>query len=149
MIDFDIIGISYYPLWSSVTLENIEATIRRFRAKYGKDIVIVETAYLWTLKWKDAAPNLAEKTSLVPGYPASKDGQRRYNIDLMQSVISGGGLGIVYWEPGWISTRCRTRWGLGSHAENEALFDYRRSELHQGADFLSHKYTPAEAGIDK
>jgi arabinogalactan endo-1,4-beta-galactosidase len=58
-------------------------------------------------------------------------------IDLMQAVVDGGGLGVVYWEPAWISSACATRWGQGSHWENATLFDYAHAELHQGSSFLN------------
>ena len=140
ILDFDIIGFSYYSTWSSVPLNLIEYTVARLRHRYAKDVVIAETAYPWTLQGNDWANNLAGSSALATGYPASTAGQRRYNIDLMQAVLDGGGLGIVYWEPAWITSACETRWGAGSHAENRALFDYQRSELHEGADFLDRDY---------
>ena len=138
--DFDILGLSYYPKWSDVAFADIGEAIRRFREKYGKDVVVVETAYPWTLAWNDEAGNLLGEDSLEEGYPATIDGQRRFLVDLMQSVVDGGGLGIVYWEPAWISSDCRTRWGQGSHWENAALFHYDKAQLHQGAQFFGHDY---------
>lgn len=138
---FDIIGVSYYAKWSKMPLNRVEQAIRGLRHRYGKDIVIVETAYPWTLGYNDEAHNILGADSLVDGYPATQDGQRRILIDLMATVLRGGGLGVVYWEPAWVSSRCNTRWGRGSHWENAALFDFRPGNLHQGADFLSHDYS--------
>ena len=138
--DFDIIGFSYYPRWSNVSLTHIDETVAWMRNRYGKDIVVAETAYPWTLAGNDSASNLGGQDWLIEGYPASTDGQRRYNIDLMQATLDGGGLGTVYWEPAWISTRCSTRWGQGSHWENQTFFDYENSQLHEGADYLSRDY---------
>ena len=140
VLDFDMIGFSYYSARSSVPLNLIEYAVARLQRRYARDVVIAETAYPWTLRGNDPANNLAGSRALAPGYPATRDGQRRYMIDLTQAVLDGGGLGVVYWEPAWITTDCGTRWGVGSHAENRALFDYERSELHRGADFLSHDY---------
>ena len=140
VIDFDIIGFSYYSAWSNVRLIYIDETIAWMRNRYDKDIVIAESAYPWTLSGNDSANNLGGQEWLVDGYLASTDGQRQYNIDLMQAALDGGGLGIIYWEPAWISTQCSTRWGQGSHWENLTFFDYERSELHEGGDFLSHEY---------
>ena len=139
--DFDLIGVSYYAKWSTTPFNRVEETVRRLRHRYGKDVVIVETAYPWTLGYNDSANNILGADSLVDGYPATQDGQRRILIDLMRAVLTGGGLGVVYWEPAWVSSRCRTRWGQGSHWENAALFDFRPGNLHQGADFLSHDYS--------
>lgn len=133
--DFDIIGLSYYEKWSSMPLAAIGPKVARLRAKYGKDVVIVETAYPWTLKWNDQMGNLLGEDSLSPGYEASPEGQRRYLVQLQQSVTANGGLGIVYWEPAWISSSCKTRWGTGSSWENAALFDFK-GRLLPGAAFL-------------
>jgi arabinogalactan endo-1,4-beta-galactosidase len=137
LLDFELIGVSYYPKWSTTPFTGIEAQVRHFKSKYKKDIVIVETAYPWTLDDNDAASNILGADSVIDGYPASIDGQRRFMIDLMQAVVDGGGLGVVYWEPAWISSACATRWGQGSHWENATLFDYANAELHQGSSFLN------------
>ena len=141
ILDFDIIGLSYYAKWSKMPFNRMEEAIRRLSQRYGKDIVIVETAYPWTLRYNDQAHNILGADSLVDGYPATQVGQRRILIDLMRTVLRGGGLGVVYWEPAWISSRCMTRWGQGSHWENAALFDFHPGNLHQGADFLNHDYS--------
>jgi len=141
ILDFDLIGVSYYPKWSVTPFTDIEAEVRRFKTKFDKEVVVVETAYPWTLESNDNAPNLLGEDSLIDGYPATVDGQRRFMIDLMQAVVDGGGLGIVYWEPAWISSDCTTRWGHGSHWENATLFDFRNAELHEGSDFLGYEYT--------
>lgn len=60
----------------------------------------------------------------------------------MQGAPDGGGLGIVYCEPAWISTKYRTRWGQGSHWENAALFHIRNAELRRGAGFLDYDFPP-------
>lgn len=144
LLNVDIIGVSYYPKWSVTLFSGTKAQIRHFKTKFEKDVVIVETAYPWTLESNDAAANILGEDSLIADYPATVDGQRRFMIDLMQAVVDGGGLGVVYWEPAWISSDCKTRWGQGSHWENAALFDLKNAELHEGSDFLGHTYTRTE-----
>lgn len=139
--DFDIIGLSYYEKWSTTPLAAIGPKVARLRAKYGKDVVIVETSYPWTLKSNDQAGNLLGQDSVSPGYPATEVGQQRYLSQLMRSVTDNGGLGIVYWEPAWISSSCKTRWGQGSHWENATLFDFR-GRLLPGAKFLQKPAVP-------
>jgi len=139
--DFDIIGLSYYEKWSTTPLAAIGPKVARLRAKYSKDVVIVETSYPWTLKSNDQAGNLLGQDSVSPGYPATKVGQKRYLSQLMRSVTENGGLGIVYWEPAWISSSCKTRWGQGSHWENTTLFDFR-GRLLPGAQFLQNPAVP-------
>ena len=58
--------------------------------------------------------------------------------DVVQMTLRVGGVGVVYWEPAWVSTKCTTRWGTGSHWENATLFDFRKgNELTPAADFLA------------
>jgi len=58
--------------------------------------------------------------------------------DVVQMTLRVGGVGVVYWEPAWVSTSCKTRWGTGSHWENATLFDFRKAnELTPAADFLT------------
>ena len=141
ILDIDIIGVSYYAKWSKMPFNLVEEAIRRLHHRYGKDVVVVETAYPWTLRYNDQAHNILGADSLIDGYPATQDGQRRLLIDLTSAVLRGGGLGVVYWEPAWVSSDCKTRWGQGSHWENASLFDFRHVNLHKGADFLSHDYS--------
>jgi arabinogalactan endo-1,4-beta-galactosidase len=62
-------------------------------------------------------------------------------IDITQLTIDAGGIGVVYWEPYWVSTRCGTRWGKGSDWENSAWFDYQRTEALPVFEWLRHPYT--------
>jgi hypothetical protein len=58
-------------------------------------------------------PDLLGEDSLHRGYPASLRGQQRFMDDVVQMTLRVGGVGVVYWEPAWVSTRCKTRWGTG------------------------------------
>ncbi|MBN2001925.1 MAG: glycosyl hydrolase 53 family protein [Anaerolineae bacterium] len=138
--DFDVIGLSYYPQWSAFAVSDVGPHAAYLRQEFGKDVLIVETAYAWTL---DAAEETADNILYqgVRGYPISLAGQRQFMIDLTQSLISNGALGVVYWEPAWVSTPCLTRWGQGSHWENATFFDFKNgNELHRGIEFLSYPY---------
>ena len=137
--DFDLIGISYYRRWSTQNLDGLAAVIERLRHRYPADVMVVEAAYPWTLDGADDSPNLLGESTLVADYPATRSGQRRYLIELAQRVIDSGGVGLVYWEPAWIATKCKTRWGTGSGWENAALFDFK-GELLPGADFFGFPY---------
>ena len=138
--EYDILGVSYYPKWSEVEFSEVEKYIKSFREKYSKEVVIVETAYPWTMEGNDEAKNILREDALIDGYEASRSDQKRQLIDLMQAAVNGGGLGVVYWEPAWISSDCETRSVRGSRWENAALFDFE-GRLHGGADFLSREYS--------
>ncbi|WP_375286585.1 arabinogalactan endo-beta-1,4-galactanase [Sphingomonas sp.] len=139
LTDYDVIGLSYYKKWSTRSMAQLGEAIARLKATYGKDVVVVETAYPFTNDNADKAPNLLGPDTLVDGYPATPEGQRKYLIDLTQTVVDSGGVGLVYWEPNWVSTKCRTRWGQGSNWENAAWFDFRGEAL-PAFDFLSRRY---------
>lgn len=143
---YDIIGISYYAKWSKWNLAQLKATIAEAKKRYGKDVIVVETAYPFTLDNADSMPNLLGKDSLIPGYPATPEGQLRYMVDLTQLTLDAGGIGVVYWEPYWVSTQCRTPFGQGSGWENATWFDYPTHEALPVFEWLHHKYRRPTAG---
>ncbi|MEA0927635.1 arabinogalactan endo-1,4-beta-galactosidase [Xanthomonas campestris] len=144
--DFDLIGISYYRKWSSQSMAELGKTIKRLRGRFDADVVVVETAYPWTLASGDTSHNLLGEDSLIAGYPATPQGQARYMVDLTQLVIDTGGAGVVYWEPAWTSSSCKTRWGTGSSWENASFFDFQHNnEVLPAIDFMRHPYTGVPA----
>ncbi|PUA28087.1 MAG: arabinogalactan endo-1,4-beta-galactosidase [Cellvibrio sp. 79] len=124
--DFDIIGLSYYPQWSTYKLPQLPDAIKELKTTYARKVMIVETAYPWTLKNFDKAGNVLEEKALQPEFPATAKGQLMYLLTLTQLVKKAGGLGVIYWEPAWVSTRCKTLWARGSHWENASFFDATR-----------------------
>jgi arabinogalactan endo-1,4-beta-galactosidase len=139
--DYDLIGVSYYRKWSTNDLAGLGATIRRLSSAYDADVVVVETSYPFTNDGADASPNLLGPDTLLPEYPATQAGQLKYMHDITQTVISAGGTGVVYWEPAWVSTRCSTRWGVGSNWENATFFDWRNNnELTMAASYAKADY---------
>jgi len=140
--DFDLIGISYYRKWSTMSLDGLGQVINRLRFRYPNvGVIAVETAYPWTTDYADSLPNiLGGDDTLLPGYPATREGQRRYMTDITQTVISNGGVGVVSWAPDWVSTQCATRWGQGSSWENATFFDF-----HHNNETLPGAFYPQQA----
>jgi len=124
--DFDIIGLSYYPQWSTYELPDLPDAIKELKNTYQKEVMIVETAYPWTLHNFDKAGNVLGEKAVQSEFPASAKGQLLYLLTLTQLVKASGGLGVIYWEPAWVSTHCKTLWGKGSHWENASFFDATR-----------------------
>ena len=146
---YDVIGISYYKKWSTRAPAELKATIAEARHRYGKDVIVVETGYPFTLAGADTATNLLGEDALVPGYPATPEGQRRFMIDLTQLTLDAGGIGVVYWEPYWLSTKCGTRWGHGSDWENATWFDYKNHEALPVFEWLHHRYVRPKASGER
>lgn len=138
--DFDIIGLSHYCKWSKInTMGAITDTIRTLVNKYGKTVMVVETAYPWTGTNIDSYNNLFGPADSVAGYPLTIAGQYKYMRDLVQAIGNGGGKGIMYWEPAWITSPMKDRWGSGSSWENNALFGFDGNAL-PAMDYMNYQY---------
>ena len=83
-MQYDIIGMSYYPYWIgsdyTATIENLGINLNDMAARYGKDVMVVETGGEY---------NRVQNT-----------------FDMLQAVIrkvadvpNHRGLGVLYWEP--------------------------------------------------
>jgi arabinogalactan endo-1,4-beta-galactosidase len=142
--DYDVIGISYYRKWSTRSIDQLGKTITNIKKRYPVDVILVETAYPFTDGFADKSPNLLGNDSLSFGYPATPQGQLDYMTDITQTVVNSGGIGVVYWEPGWVSTECKTRWGTGSNWENAAWFDLENHEALPVFKFLGKQYLPKQ-----
>lgn len=43
-------------------------------------------------------------------------------LDLSQTVADAGAIGMIFWEPTWVSTDCRSTWGQGSSQDAFSIF---------------------------
>lgn len=131
-VPFDLIGLSYYPWWHG-TLQAAKANIDDLALRYGKNIVVVETAYPWALHPRDGqGPIVHSKDQLHAGYPASVEGQHQFLLDLMELVRGAAdarGIGVVYWEPCWIPIKEKWSVGHANNWDNLTLFDGRGHAL--------------------
>jgi arabinogalactan endo-1,4-beta-galactosidase len=138
--DFDVVGFSYYPLWhTTVSLSNISNQVQYFKNRYDKEVVILETAYPWTTAADDSYTNLFGSQTPLVGYPFTVKGQGDFMIRLAQEVMDGGGRGVVYWEPAWITSDMKDQWGTGSAWENATFFDFEGNTI-ESIGFMTHEY---------
>ena len=130
--DYDAIGLSYYWAWHKPrTIQDCAQTIKSLKQKYNKEIIVLETGYIWTLAGNDQANNIINEVH--PSYaPPSHDSQYRWLRDLSKAVEEAGGMGVLYWEPAWVSSPCSTPWGKGSHQENATFFDFNNNAARDG-----------------
>lgn len=130
-IDYDIIGLSYYPIWHGKSLENLESTMRILSETKNKKILIAETAYPFTLQWNDWTNNIVglENQLIIPKYPATPEGQGRFIKDLKATTQNlKNGIGFCYWGAEKIAWKGNQATN-GSSWENQALFDFNNNAL--------------------
>ncbi|HWV47969.1 MAG TPA: glycosyl hydrolase 53 family protein [Microbacterium sp.] len=143
-VPFDIIALSYYPFWHG-TMGQLANNLNDISARYDKDVLIVETAYGWTLGDGDGLSNsfyTAEEST--GGYPATVAGQTAFLRDLrdiVRAVPNGHGRGLIWWEPTWLPV-AGANWGseagkidngdtgvLSNPWDNQTLFDWNGEAL--------------------
>ena len=121
--DFDIMGFSYYYAWHEGSIASMGSSIRSLLSAHpGYEAMVVETGYLWTTRNFDALANIV--TTPDPAYlPVIPEKQLEYMVDYTREVKRSGGSGVIFWEPAWVSTPCRTPWGQGSSHDHLVFFD--------------------------
>lgn len=129
--DFDIIGISYYEEWTTVTLPQLKTLISTLKTRFNKKVLIAETNYQWTNASQDGVVYHAQPS--INGFEVSPAGQLEYHKALTQAVIDAGGMGVMVWEPAWISNA--QSWGQ----ELIAFFDFSGKAL-PGLQFMRYPY---------
>jgi arabinogalactan endo-1,4-beta-galactosidase len=140
-VPFDIIGVSYYQYWHG-PLTALQYNLDDVTARYNKDVIVVETAYPFTVAPGDATANNVDASLLIPGYPATPAGQAANLRDIMsivRAVPNGRGLGVFYWDATWTAVP-GNGWSprdpnSGNAWENQALFDYNDRALPAMNDF--------------
>jgi arabinogalactan endo-1,4-beta-galactosidase len=130
-LDYDIIGLSYYPIWHGKSLINLKNKMALLSETHQKDILITETAYPFTLSWNDWTNNIVglEEQLILPEYPASTQGQRQFIHDIKTLTFEiNRGIGFCYWGGELIAWK-GTQATNASPWENQALFDFNNIAL--------------------
>lgn len=125
-VDFDVIGLSFYPYWHG-PLADLKNNMTICGKKYGKEMIVAETAYAFTEDDADGMGNaFIVYSDDENGYIPSVQGQATEVRDIIDTVSHvNGGVGIFYWEPDWIPVKgAGWRTGEGNNWENQAMFDF-------------------------
>jgi arabinogalactan endo-1,4-beta-galactosidase len=133
-VPYDVIGVSYYPYWHG-NLADLQNNLNDIALRYGKDIIVVETAYPFTRENNDHLGNIIT-SQLTPYYTASPEGQHKMLADiltLLRTVPGGRGLGFFWWDATWTAVP-GNGWdpaveSSGNAWENQALFDFESRPL--------------------
>tara|TARA_Y100001960_G_scaffold144348_1_gene152913 strand:- start:406 stop:1461 length:1056 start_codon:yes stop_codon:yes gene_type:complete len=130
-VDYDVIGISYYPWWHGKSLDDLQNQLSSLSINFEKEILIAETSYPFTLGWNDWTNNNVglEEHLILPEYPASPQGQKDFIRDIKNLVFEvNNGIGFCYWGAERIAWDGETSTN-GSTWENQAVFDFENKEL--------------------
>ncbi|MEO6712380.1 MAG: glycosyl hydrolase 53 family protein [Mycobacteriales bacterium] len=149
-VAFDIIGLSYYPIWHG-SLAALQDNLNDLAVRYDKDIVVVETAYPFTAADGDLEDNFfpSSDPSSMPDlatYPATPAGQAAFFEALraiLRAVPNDRGLGFFHWEPGLLPGIPWAPGEEGTPNDNLSMWDFegdalpsleafRSLELHHG-----------------
>ena len=135
-IDYDIVGLSFYPYWHG-TMDDLKNAIIHIRDTYDKKVYVAENAYCYTAEDGDGSANSVEGTGdLAEGYSASVQGQANEVRDVCAAASEAGAEGIFYWEGAWIP--------IGpADADNSAIWEKYGSGW---ASSYASDYDPKDAG---
>lgn len=133
-VEFDILGLSYYPFWHE-GLSTLATTLQQLQTNFpDKDVHIVETAYYYANQ-----PAVGEGITydFSSQWPISADGQAQFAADLVVELKKHDNVkGLFWWFPeengsgpdndrvlgGWI---CRGLWNNTTHKAMPALFELK------------------------
>jgi len=116
-VDYDIIGLSYYPFWHG-PIENLRENLARTAERFRKPILVVETA----------APNRPPWLPSPIKWEQSPQGQLSFLRELVAAVKEtpdGLGLGVLWWFPESIPVPGAKVWWEGAMS----LFDEKGNPL--------------------
>jgi arabinogalactan endo-1,4-beta-galactosidase len=127
-VTWDITALSYYCFWHG-TLANLYNVITDVRTRYGKPVVLAETAYGFTTADADSEPNVWTGSPLCDNIPATWAGQAQQFTWVQNTARDAGAIGVFYWEPTWTAIP-GNGWdpadinGTGDGWDNMAVFDW-------------------------
>lgn len=65
-VSFDLIGVSYYPYWHG-SMNELQTNMNAISQRYGKEVIVVETAYGHTTANADTMPNAFGEAEAAAG----------------------------------------------------------------------------------
>ncbi|MFH0777802.1 MAG: glycosyl hydrolase 53 family protein [Candidatus Eisenbacteria bacterium] len=116
-VEYDLLGLSYYPWWHG-SMGDLRDNLHRTAEAFGKDIMIVETAYPWR-------PSIEASGMYWEQTPGGQKQFLRQLIQVVRATPDGHGRGVLWWYPEAIPVRGLNVWKGGA----AALFDTTGSAL--------------------
>lgn len=133
-LDYDIIGISYYPQFQIKDLNVVQTKLNSLALTFNKDIMMVEVAYPFTLSYNDNTTNfIGFSNQILPEYSATPEGQKNFilrMISILKNIPNKRGIGFCYWAPEWVAFSGNENTSTnGSSWENQCLWDFNLKAL--------------------
>ena len=163
-VNYDVIALSWYPGTnighSMGSYRNFEALGKDMIAKYGKPIMILETAHSfttgtvngkWMGDWCDNSYNYPDWNDATNAQNYTPQKQREWLLALAKDVKAGGGIGVITWGteslPDLLEGKAQghglglytypAAWGYGSTWENNSYWDFTDgNNLHDGINWM-------------
>jgi len=147
-VDYDVFASSYYPFWHG-TLENLAEKLGEVAEQHDKKVMIAEVAYAYS--WEDFdghANTIGEGAVFDQPYPLTVQGQARAINDVVKTMASLGeaGIGVFYWEPGWIPVPVSENATTPEAAWEERSILWEKFGSGWASSFASG-YDPYDAGV--
>ena len=136
-LDYDVFATSWYPYWHG-SLDNLQKVLSDVKAAYGKQVLVAETSYAYTLEDTDTHPNtIGAGAHYEKPWPFTVQGQANAVAAAAEAVNAVGGLGIFYWEGAWVS--------VGEDAKGNRE-KWEKDGSGWASSFAS-EYDPRDAGV--
>lgn len=145
-VKYDIFALSYYPYWHG-SLENLTNLMTYISDTYGKETMVVETSYEYTLEDGDGTGNSVGQKDLSKNYAATVQSQANAVRDIFQAVMDAKGLGVCYWEPAWVPVQEYDY--TAADAESVLASNKEKWEKYGSgwASSFASEYDPDDAGV--
>ncbi|MEW4923046.1 glycosyl hydrolase 53 family protein [Algibacter sp. 2305UL17-15] len=133
-IDYDIIGLSYYPQFQIKDLSLVQQKLNQLALNFNRDILMVEVAYPFTFDYEDKSNNyIGDSSQILSEFPATPEGQKAYFewlVNAIKKIPNNRGIGFCYWAPDWVAFNGNeTTSTSGSAWENQCMFDFDHKAL--------------------
>jgi len=143
---FDLIAVSWYEGMEGHSMgsyASFAAMARDFRKKYGRALMILETACSFTNGWGDNCDNAYYRPAWNADanlYSPAK--QRACLREMAEDLKSGGGVGLLTWGTESLPSdevwTYPAAWAHGSTWENNSYWNFADgNNLHEGIDWMS------------
>jgi len=128
-VEFDIIGLSYYPQFQTHDLALVQSKLNELASTFEKDLLMVEVAYPFTLDWNDNNSNyIGSESQILSQFAPTPQGQKAYFtwlVNTIKNIPNNRGIGFCYWAPDWVAfSGNETTSTSGSSWENQCMFDF-------------------------